>query len=145
MTNAGFRMDQIDKRIIEILKEDASTPLSKVADMIGIPRPTAYLRFNKMKEKGVIKGFNLILGNGEGKAPVKAAILTVKDYLLSDMSSRVVKSLGERLAKRSEVLLAARISKNTILVVWSGESFRPSELRDVIAVEELPGEIYKLP
>ncbi len=138
-------MDQIDKKIIEILKADASTPLSKVADMIGIPRPTAYLRFNKLKEKGVIKGFNLVLGSEEGKASMKAALLTVKDYLLSDMSNRVVKSLGEKLSKRSEVVLAARISKNTILVLWSGDTFRPSDYKDVIAVEEIQGEIFKQP
>ncbi len=138
-------MDQIDKKIIEILKADASTPLSKVADMIGIPRPTAYLRFNKLKEKGVIRGFNLVLGSEEERGPMKAALLTVKDYLLSDMSNRVVKSLGEKLSKRSEVVLAARISKNTILVVWAGETFRPADYRDVIAVEEIPQEIYKMP
>ncbi len=138
-------MDQIDKKIIEILKADASTPLSKVADMIGIPRPTAYLRFNKLKEKGVIKGFNLVLGSEEGKASMKAALLTVKDYLLSDMSNRVVKTLGEKLSKRSEVVLAARISKNTILVLWSGDTFRPSDYKDVIAVEEIQGEIFKQP
>ncbi len=138
-------MDQIDKKIIEILKADASVPLSKVADMIGIPRPTAYLRFNKLKEKGIVKGFNLVLGNDGERGQMKAAIITVKDYLLSDMSNRVVKSLGERISKRSEVMVAARLSKNTILVIWSGESFKPNEYRDVVAVEEISGEIFKLP
>ncbi len=138
-------MDQIDKKIIEILKADASVPLSKVADMIGIPRPTAYLRFNKLKEKGIVKGFNLVLGNDGERGQMKAAIITVKDYLLSDMSNRVVKSLGEKISKRSEVMVAARLSKNTILVIWSGESFKPNEYRDVVAVEEISGEIFKLP
>src|SRR5512143_1558725 len=127
-------MDQIDKKIIEILKADASTPLSKVADRIGIPRPTAYLRFNKLKEQGIIKGFNLVLGREESGGPVKTALLTVKDYLLSDMSNRTVKPLGEKLSRRSEVIAAVRVSKNTILVIWSGDSFKPSEYRDVVAI-----------
>jgi DNA-binding Lrp family transcriptional regulator len=138
-------MDHIDKRIIEILKADASVPLSKVADMIGIPRPTAYLRFNKLKEKGIIKGFNLVLSDERSKGPLKTALLTVRDYLLSDMSERTVKALGDKLSRRSEVIMAARVSKNTILVIWSGDSFRPSEYRDVVAVEEIHGEVYKLP
>lgn len=138
-------MDQIDKKIIEILKADASVPLSKVADMIGIPRPTAYLRFNKLKEKGVIKGFNLVLGNDGERGQMRAALITVRDYLLSDMSDRTVKSLGEKLSRRSEVIAAIRVSKSTILVIWSGETFKPSEYKDVVAVEEISGEIFKLP
>ncbi len=138
-------MDQIDKKIIEILKADASIPLSKVADMIGIPRPTAYLRFNKLKEKGIVKGFNLVLGNDGERGQMRAALITVRDYLLSDMSNRTVKALGEKLSKRSEVVAAVRVSKNTLLVIWSGETFKPSEYKDVVAVEEISGEIFKLP
>ncbi len=138
-------MDQIDKKIIEILKADASVPLSKVADMIGIPRPTAYLRFNKMKEKGIIRGFSLVLAREGNGAQLRTALLTVKDYLLSDMSNRTVKALGEKLSKRSEVIAAVRVSKSTILVIWSGETFKPSDYKDVVAVEEISGEIFKLP
>ncbi|MEW6722435.1 MAG: Lrp/AsnC family transcriptional regulator [Candidatus Micrarchaeota archaeon] len=137
-------MDEIDKKIIEILRKDAGTPLSKVADMIGIPRPTAYLRFNKLKEQGVIKGFVLVLGKRpDGRR--KAAFIKIKDYLLSDMSERLMKGVGEKLAKRSEVIFAAKISRNTVLVVWEGESFHPMEFREVVGVEEIETEVFKTP
>lgn len=137
-------MDDIDKSIIEILKKDAETPLSKIADMIGVPRPTVYLRFNKMKEDGVIKGFNLILGK-ETRGPLKAAIVRVNDYLLSEMGPRAVRKVGERLSKRSEVVFAARISRNSIFVLWEGDTFTPMEYEEVVNVEEVEPEVYKSP
>lgn len=137
-------MDEIDNKIIELLKKDASTPLSKIADRIGIPRPTAYLRFNKMKEAGIIRGFTIILGR-KSDGPLKAAFLTLKDYLLSDMGDRTMKSLGEKLALRPEVIFAVKISKNKMLIMWEGSSFHPVEFKEVVAVEEIETEVYKAP
>lgn len=138
------KMDALDRKIIEILKKDASTPLSQIADMLEVPRPTVYLRFNKMKENGVIKGFNLVLGR-ESEGAVRAAFLTIRDYLLSDMSKRTMDTIGEKLEKRQEVIFAAKISKNTMLVLWEGDSFHPMEYREVVGVEEIASEIYKHP
>lgn len=135
-------MDEIDRKIIAILKEDASTPLSKVADVIGIPKPTVYLRFNKMKEEGVIKGFNIVLGS-RTKEPLSAAILKIKDYLLSEMGPRAIKNVGEKLSRRSEVLFAAKISRNSIYVLWCGESFDPKEYKEVVEVEHIDPDIFK--
>jgi len=135
-------MDEIDQKIVEILKKDGGIPLSKVADMIGIPRPTAYLRFNKMVDEGIIKGFNLVMGK-QYQGQQKAAVLTIKNYLLSDMGPRAVKKVGERLSKRSEVIFAVRISKNSIFVLWEGDSFTPREYDDVVAIEEIDPEVYK--
>ncbi len=135
-------MDEIDKRIIEILKSDGSLPLSKVADIIGIPRPTVYLRFNKLKESGIVKGFNLVMGK-EHKGPLMAAMVTVKDYILSEMGERTMKNLGRKLAVRQEVVFAAQISKNKLVIFWQGESFHPSQYEEIIEVKDIEGKIFK--
>lgn len=135
-------MDEIDRKIISILKEDAATPLSKIADMIGIPKPTVYLRFNKMKDEGIIRGFNIVLGK-EFNGQQKAAVLRIKDYLLSDMGPRAVRNVGDRLSKRSEVIFAAKIGRNAIFVIWEGDSFDPRTYEEVVEMELLQPEIYK--
>jgi DNA-binding Lrp family transcriptional regulator len=134
-------MDEIDKKIIEMLLKDAGTPLTKIADTMGIPRPTVYLRFNKMLEEGTIKGFNLVLGTASGE--LKSGIFRVKNYLLSEMGSRIMKKFGEKLSKRSEVRFAAKISPEAIYVVWQGDTFDPAEFEEVVSVESVPPDIYK--
>jgi len=135
-------MDDIDRRIIEILLKDANTPLSKVADMMKIPRPTVYARFNKMRDEGTIRGFRLVLGHGV-KGELKCAILKVKNYLLSEMGPRALKKLGEKLSRRSEVRFAARIDPGSIFLVWEGDTLKPHEFDEVVAVENIKPEIYK--
>ncbi|HSB47046.1 MAG TPA: AsnC family transcriptional regulator [Candidatus Bilamarchaeum sp.] len=135
-------MDEIDRKIIELLKEDASTPLSKIADEIGVPRPTVYLRFNKMKEDGIIKGFNIVLSR-ESSGKRKAAVLRIKDYLLSDMGPRALRNVGERLSRRTEVVFAAKVSRNEILAIWEGDSFDPEQYDEVVEVLYVDPEIYK--
>lgn len=141
-TDIYVLMDEIDKRIIEILLKDANTPLSRVADMMEIPRPTVYARFNKMREDGSIKGFRLVLGEGV-KGELKCAILRVKNYLLSEMGPRAVRKLGERLSKRSEVRFVARIGEGSLFLVWEGDTLKPHEFDEVVAVENIKPEIYK--
>ncbi len=135
-------MDDIDRKILEVLKEDASTPLSRIADMIGIPKPTVYLRFNKMKEEGIIKGFNIVLG-GKLAGPRKAAILHIRNYLLSEMGPRALKNVGDMLSRRSEVIFAARIARNKIYVLWEGSSFDPMKCDEVVDAEYVEPEVFK--
>ena len=135
-------MDWIDKKIIEILLADANTPLYKVADKIGIPRPTVYARFNKLVGSGIVKGFGLILGSSTS-GEIRGAVFKVKNYLLSDMGPRVLKRLGDKLALRSEVRFAAKISFSSILVIWEGDSLRPDEFEEVVEFEMIDPEIYK--
>jgi|GEM_PF-1114755 len=139
----GNLMDDLDKKIIELLQEDGGTPLTKIAEILGVPKPTVYLRFNKMKEQGVILGFNVVLGNGDSDK--HAVLLKTKDYLISDMSNRNVSNLGEKLAKRGDVVFAAKVSKNEIIVVWNGNSFDPSVYEEVNEIVPLPSMIFKSP
>ena len=134
-------MDDIDREIIRLLKEDGETPLTKIADIINVPRPTVYLRFNKMKEEGIIKGFNIVLGIEQGKR--SAAVLKIKDYMLSAMGPRAMRNAGEKLSKRSDVLLAIKISRNQIYVVWEGGAFEPSKMQEVMEVEMMAPEVFK--
>ncbi|BCU68984.1 Lrp/AsnC family transcriptional regulator [Stygiolobus caldivivus] len=52
-----YILDDIDKKIIKILQEDARTPFSKVAKMLNLSESTIHMRIKRLKENGVIKGF----------------------------------------------------------------------------------------
>lgn len=57
-------MDQIDKRILEILSEDARTPVVKLAEMIGRSRTATQARLDRMERDGDILGYSIVRGEG---------------------------------------------------------------------------------
>lgn len=135
-------MDELDQGILKILRKDASTPLTKIGEMLGVPSPTVYLRVRKMRERGVIKQFTVILGNEEFR-PVKYAFIKVKNYLLSDMSRRVMDEMGERLSEHPDVKFASKVSEDEIFVIWEGGEFDPSSFSDVVEVRSISERPFK--
>ncbi|HQT44381.1 MAG TPA: Lrp/AsnC family transcriptional regulator [Candidatus Micrarchaeota archaeon] len=134
-------MDEIDKKIIEHLQQDASTPLSKIADLIGIPKPTAYLRFRKMREQGIIRGFRLQMGYSAGE--LHAAIVRVKHYLLSAMGERSIANLGKKFSTRQDVVFAAKFSPDSLIVFWTGDDLKITSFEEVASCEYVPALIFK--
>ncbi|CAN5579284.1 Lrp/AsnC family transcriptional regulator [soil metagenome] len=55
-----FRMeplDHIDRRIIDELRADGRRSIPALARSVGVSRATAYARFDRLVERGVITGF----------------------------------------------------------------------------------------
>lgn len=52
-----YILDDVDKKIIKILQEDARTPFSKIAKMLNLSESTIHMRMKRLRENGVIKGF----------------------------------------------------------------------------------------
>ncbi|MFZ0664664.1 MAG: Lrp/AsnC family transcriptional regulator [Acidimicrobiales bacterium] len=51
------RVDDADRRILEVLLEDGRVPINELARRAGVSRATAYARFDKLTAEGVITGF----------------------------------------------------------------------------------------
>ena len=47
-------LDDIDRRILELLQEDASLPVSEIAARVGLSTTPCWKRIHKLKEDGVI-------------------------------------------------------------------------------------------
>ena len=54
-------MDDIDRQLIAILREDARTPMATLAKRLGVSRGTAQNRIDRLKRDGAILGFTLRL------------------------------------------------------------------------------------
>ena len=50
-------LDELDRKILSILQENARTPFSEIARRLGVSEGTIHLRVRRLKEEGVIKGF----------------------------------------------------------------------------------------
>ena len=54
-------LDEIDKKIIKVLQNDARTSLRKIAELVKVSLGTVSNRVKKMEKNGVIKGYSVIL------------------------------------------------------------------------------------
>ncbi|MFW8745814.1 winged helix-turn-helix transcriptional regulator, partial [Mesorhizobium japonicum] len=51
-------LDAIDRRLIELLREDARIPNARLADEVGLAPSTCLARVRALVEAGVIPGFH---------------------------------------------------------------------------------------
>ena len=54
-------MDEVDRKIIGLLQEDARISFSRIAGKLGISVGTAYNRIKSLEESGVLKGYTAIV------------------------------------------------------------------------------------
>ncbi|OGD52968.1 hypothetical protein A3K80_03375, partial [Candidatus Bathyarchaeota archaeon RBG_13_38_9] len=92
MIQTQTNLDMIDRDIIQILQEDASTPFVEVAKKIGVTDGTIHQRVKKLKKSGVIKRFTIQL-NSEmlGNNSLSYAMVAVEPGYLEDVSKRISK------------------------------------------------------
>lgn len=64
-----------DKAILELLTKDASTPVSRIAEELGLPRTTVQERIKRLREEGVIKQFTVVVEHAKLGKPVTSFIL----------------------------------------------------------------------
>ena len=128
-----IKMDELDRKILNLLREDGRMSFVDIAKKLGVPRPTIYLRVKNMKEGGVIKKFSVVLEGEE----TKGAFLKLKTFLISKMSERVIWRAIDEMCDVPGVLLISKINKNTLFVVWKGNSFDPKEVKNVISIENI--------
>lgn len=67
-------IDNLDKRILEIMKKDSRCPYVEIADKLGVSEGTVRSRVHKMTEDGVIRGFTIKTSSKNVKALVEVKI-----------------------------------------------------------------------
>ena len=55
-------IDDIDFKLLDILKRDARTPASKIAEELGISRMTVKNRMKRLEDMGVIRQYTVMIG-----------------------------------------------------------------------------------
>lgn len=68
-------MDDIDNRIVQILRRDARTSVSNVSAQLGITRATVRSRVEKLQTNGEILGFTTVLRSDAYELPVRGIML----------------------------------------------------------------------
>ena len=51
-------LDEIDRRILEVLQADCKVPLSRVGELVGLSAPSIVERVKKLEHEGFIQGYH---------------------------------------------------------------------------------------
>ncbi|MGA0277472.1 MAG: Lrp/AsnC family transcriptional regulator, partial [Candidatus Kariarchaeum pelagius] len=94
----NITVDDLDRSILRILRQDARTTINDIAKKLDRRRATIYNRIVKMEENGVIKGYTVIpnfSSLGEDITVFVLVTLTEKEYLIADSLSQIGKKLSK--------------------------------------------------
>jgi DNA-binding Lrp family transcriptional regulator len=67
--------DDLDKRLIAILREDGRAPVSKLADILGVSRATVQSRLDRLLDSGAVMGFTIRAREEYGSDTVHAIMM----------------------------------------------------------------------
>ncbi|SEQ65014.1 transcriptional regulator, AsnC family [Faunimonas pinastri] len=84
-------MDDLDRRLVTILRHDARRSISDIAAELGISRATARSRIERLEARGDIIGYTVILRSDVDSMPVRGLTLIEVEGRAAD---RVVDALA---------------------------------------------------
>ncbi len=87
-----IELDEVDRKILEILQRNARTPLKRIASALGVSEGTVHIRLRRLIANGIIKGFYTILDEEKLGYTVKAIVALKAD---PSVYSRILESLKE--------------------------------------------------
>ena len=82
----GIKLDEIDKKIIEMLQEDSRKPFVEIAKELGLSDPTIHVRVKKLQEAGIIEKFTAVLVPAKVEKGIAAFVeINVKPNTIEDV------------------------------------------------------------
>ncbi|WP_418285818.1 Lrp/AsnC family transcriptional regulator [Halorubrum sp. DTA46] len=113
-------MDDLDRRILSILRRDARTPYTEIADRVGTSEGTVRNRVDRMTEEGIIERFTVTTRTGNVKAMIEISV---------EMNVNTA-AVGERMVEWEEVDFVWQVSgeDDIVLVVDAVDTGAVNEL-----------------
>lgn len=99
-----IKLDQKDKKILEILNLDARASIAKISRKTGIQRDSVLYRINKMKKQKVIRFFHTVLNPTIIKHPVYSFV----NFVLFNLSNKDEKAFKGFLTAHPNVVYVAK-------------------------------------
>ncbi|WP_255192543.1 Lrp/AsnC family transcriptional regulator [Natronobeatus ordinarius] len=113
-------MDDLDRQILDILRRDARTPYTEIADEVGTSEGTVRNRVERMTEEDVIERFTISTRTGNVKAMIEVGVAVDVD------TARI----SQRMAEWEEVDFVWQVSgeQDVVLVVDAADTRGVNEL-----------------
>lgn len=83
-------LDDLDRRILALLRTDARLPTAKIAAQLGVARTTVHSRIARMEADGVIAGYSVVLRDPSRESVVQVVIML---EVQQKETARIIKKL----------------------------------------------------
>tara|TARA_B100000700_G_scaffold277660_1_gene325163 strand:- start:640 stop:1095 length:456 start_codon:yes stop_codon:yes gene_type:complete len=130
-----MKIDNIDRKILELLQEDGRIAASHIADKLNISIPTVTERIKKLQDSGIIQGIHAVLDPKKLNLDVSALITVISE------SSIHYKKFIQSVEKTPEVIQCFSTTGNgshSLLVVTRNSHSLEELLRNI---QSWPGVI----
>jgi len=113
-------MDDLDRRILDVLRRDARTPYTEIADTVGTSEGTVRNRVERMIDDEIIERFTVATRTGNIKAMIEVSVAVDVD----------TSEVSERMAEWDEVDFVWQVSgeEDVVLVVDAADTRQVNEL-----------------
>ncbi len=127
-------MDDLDREILDVLRRDARTPYTEIAEQVDTSEGTVRNRVERMTEDGVIERFTVTTRTGNVKAMIEVSVAVDVDTT----------AVSERMTDWKEVDFVWQVSgeEDVVLVVDAADTqdlneliTKTRELDDVVSTE----------
>jgi DNA-binding Lrp family transcriptional regulator len=124
--------DDLDRRLVALLRKDARMPIARLSKALGVSRATIYARLQKLQRGGIIEGFTILLNSEIDRRQIRA-------HVLIKVTGKLARATERQLQAMPEVTALHAISGvyDLIAELEAGSSTELNELIDRIG--ELPG------
>ncbi len=95
MDGKKFKMDDLDRNLISALRHDARASLSDLALLLGVSRTTVRGRIERLRERGDIVGFSVVLKQDAHRDPVRGLMMIGIEGRGAERVSRQLNGLTE--------------------------------------------------
>lgn len=75
MAHAGVTLDEIDERLLTLLRDDARQTIAQLAKELGISRGQVYSRLARLEEGNIVAGYTVRLGQAFAAGRIRAHMM----------------------------------------------------------------------
>ena len=113
-------MDELDRRILGILRRDSRTPYTEIADRVGTSEGTVRNRVEQLVDEGIIERFTVATRTGNVKAMIEVSVAVDVDTT----------GVSDRMAEWDEVDFVWQVSgeEDIVMVVDAADTRAVNEL-----------------
>ncbi|PTS87117.1 MULTISPECIES: Lrp/AsnC family transcriptional regulator [unclassified Caulobacter] len=117
-------LDEADRQLLAMLRQDSRQPVTKLATDLGLSRANIYARLSRLEQDGIIQGYTVRLGSDYDRRLIRAQVM-IKVQL------KLAKATEEQLAAIAELSALHAISGEYDLIALI-EAETVSELNTLI-------------